>query len=246
MRVLHLTDPHLFADRGGELRGVVTFDSLNRVLDHYRQGAWSADYVVATGDLVQDDSVEGYARFADLLGSLDLPVHVVPGNHDVPEHLDAVLGAPPFHVSGQFDTGDWLVVGLDTFAPGRPGGAVSEAEFERLEQNIAGSDAAAVMVCLHHPPVAMGSKWLDSVGLDDGKAVVDRLSRSGRVRVVLFGHVHQAYDAVHAGMRMLATPSTCRQFKPGSDTFAVDDRPPAYRRIELGPGGAFDTELVWL
>ena len=35
VRVLHLTDPHLFADIAGDLRGTVTFDALQQVLAHY-------------------------------------------------------------------------------------------------------------------------------------------------------------------------------------------------------------------
>jgi Icc protein len=63
---------------------------------------------------------------------------------------------------------------------------------------------------------------------------------------VLFGHAHQAYDGTHNGIRIYGTPSTCRQFRPGSSSFAVDDRPPAYRRLELAADGTFSTELVWL
>ena len=45
---------------------------------------------------------------------------------------------------------------------------------------------------------------------------------------------------------IIATPSACRQFAPGSATFAVDDNPPAYRRITLLDDGSFDTELIWV
>ena len=92
----------------------------------------------------------------------------------------------------------------------------------------------------------MGSKWLDSVGMANGEQVLERLRTLGRVRALVFGHVHQEYDAMHNGIRVLATPSTCRQFKPASDEFAVDDRPPAYRRIELRTDGNIDTQLIWV
>jgi Icc protein len=53
-------------------------------------------------------------------------------------------------------------------------------------------------------------------------------------------------DREHHGVQIIGTPSTCRQFKPGSDKFAVDERPPAYRRIYLHADGQFETELVWV
>ena len=60
----------------------------------------------------------------------------------------------------------------------------------------------------------------------------------------MFGHAHQPYDAEHYGIRVLGTPSTCRQFMPGSEDFAVDDCPPAYRRITLHSDGSMDNELI--
>jgi Icc protein len=114
-----------------------------------------------------------------------------------------------------------------------------------MEETIAASRVEHVMVCLHHPPVPMRSKWLDSVGLDNGDEFLARAAALGRVRVAICGHVHQQYDAVHDGIRLITTPSTCRQFLPGADEFAVDDNPPAYRRIELWPDGRVDTVLDW-
>ena len=102
------------------------------------------------------------------------------------------------------------------------------------------------MICLHHPPVPMGSTWLDTVGLDNGAEFLERITASGRFRIAIFGHVHQQYDAEHAGIRIIATPSTCRQFAEGSDEFALDDKPPAYRRINLHADGSFEHELIWL
>jgi Icc protein len=63
------------------------------------------------------------------------------------------------------------------------------------------------------------------------------------VRGVLFGHVHQALDTHWQGVRMIATPSTCSQFKPLSDDFAVDNEPPAWRTLALHADGRLDTQL---
>jgi Icc protein len=245
VRVLHLTDPHLFADRSGSLRGAVTYDTLQSVLAHYRDSGFEADFVALTGDIVQDDSAEAYGHCRDLVSALGLPVFCVPGNHDVPQLMRRTLPDPPFSCCSSFEAGNWLVVGIDSCVDGRAGGRIAESELRRMEDTIAASQAEHVMICLHHPPVPMGSKWLDSVGLDNGDEFLARAAASGRVRVAICGHVHQQYDAVHDGIRLITTPSTCRQFLPGADEFAVDDNPPAYRRIELWPDGRVDTVLVW-
>ena len=216
------------------------------MLDHYRGSGWSADLAAVTGDLIQDDSAAAYEHFKQQLGSLGLPVHCLPGNHDVRELMRAALDAPPFYYCEATEVDDWLIVGVDSCETDHAGGAITAAELDRLDAAIGASDARHVMVCLHHPPVPMGSAWLDTVGLADGAQFLERIAASGRVRAAIFGHVHQAYDELHDGIRVVATPSTCRQFKPGSDEFAVDDKPPAYRRIELHADGGFETELIWV
>ena len=123
---------------------------------------------------------------------------------------------------------------------------MAAAELDRMDREIDASGAPNVMVCLHHPPVPMGSAWLDSVGMENGDEFLERLRTLRRVRAVAFGHVHQVYDDDYEGMRILATPSTCRQFKPNSDEFATDERPPAYRHISLLPDGRVETELFWI
>ncbi|MDX1499900.1 MAG: metallophosphoesterase [Woeseiaceae bacterium] len=245
LRVLHLTDPHLFADTGGALRGTVTYASLAAVLGHYRQGDWRADIAIVTGDLIQDDSAAAYGHFRDLLGGLGIPVLCLPGNHDVRALMQDALSDPPFRYLGSTELGNWLIVCLDSCVHGKAGGFVSDAELDRLDAVVAASGAPNVLVCLHHPVVPMQSEWLDTVGLENAADVLDRLAGHRRVRGCIFGHVHQDHVSEQAGIRVIATPSTCRQFRPRSKSFSLDDRPPAYRRIELGDDGAIDDELVW-
>jgi Icc protein len=236
----------LFADLYGELRGTVTAGSLQSVLDHYSLADWRAHRALVTGDVIQDDSADAYRRFRDLLLPLKMRIHCVPGNHDIRDLMRPVCGLPPFSYCAYEEIGDWLLIGLDSCIRDNAGGAVSADELERLSDTVTQSAAKHVMVFLHHPPIPMGSKWLDSVGMANGDEVLERLRTLRRVRALAFGHVHQEYDDEYEGIRILATPSTCRQFAPGSDDFAVDDRPPAYRRIELGPQGDVTTEVIWV
>lgn len=246
VRILHLTDPHLFADRTATLRGTVTYSSLQRVLEHVQSAEWSADLVALTGDLVQDDSRGAYAHLASLVRTLQLPVLTVPGNHDVRSLMQSMLQAPHFDYCGSTHRNNWLIVGVDSCLDESAAGHVSDAELGRLGDTIAASDAPHVLICLHHPPVKLGSLWLDSVGLANGPQFLQAVARSGRVRAVLFGHAHQAFEATEGSCQIIGTPSTCRQFKVGSDEFALDDQPPAYRRIELHADGGVESALIWV
>ncbi len=236
----------MFADANGELRGTITQASLQQVLDHYTAGDWRAERALITGDLIQDDSAAAYDRFRDLLLPLNMRMHCVPGNHDIRDLMRPVCSRPPFSYCASEEVGNWLLLGLDSCVRGEAGGEVSTEELERFDSIVAASRAKHILVALHHPPIPMGSAWLDTVKLKNGEDVLHRLQQSGRVRLLVFGHVHQAHDSEHNGIRILGTPSTCRQFKPRSDEFAVDTQPPAYRRIELSPDGSIEEELIWV
>ena len=236
----------MFAHADGDLRGVVTQSSLQQVLDHYQAGDWRADRALITGDLIQDESAGAYDRFRDLLLPLNMRMHCVPGNHDIRDLMRPVCCRPPFSYCAKEEIRNWLMLGLDSCVSGSAGGEIADEEFERLDGIVATSDAEHIMICLHHPPVPMGSAWLDTVALKNGEQLLDRLQASGRVRLLVFGHVHQPYDAEHSGIRIVGTPSTCRQFEPGSEDFNVDDRPPAYRRMTLHADGSTENELIWV
>ena len=246
VRFVQFTDPHLFAEADGALRGTVTAASLERVLDDIRRRDWHADFYAVTGDLIQDDTREAYERFRALAGGLDRPVYCLPGNHDVRPLMQEVLAGPPFHYCESRRQGAWLVVMIDSCLDQTALGRVDEAELERLGTEIAATDARHVLVCLHHPPLPMRSRWLDEVGLDNAEVFLDLIASNAKVRGVLFGHVHQAFEAEYRGRRIIGTPSTCRQFKPGADLFAVDDRPPAYRQVTLHADGRIAAELIEL
>ena len=48
---------------------------------------------------------------------------------------------------------------------------------------------------------------------------------------------------MYKGIKMMASPSTCIQFLPMSDEFAVDPIPPGYRWLELHPDGRIVTGI---
>lgn len=245
VNLVQLTDQHLYADSARALRGVPTLPALRATLGAARQDIVACDAILATGDLVQDDA-GGYAHFRAEMGALERPVLCLPGNHDDVPAMRSALSMPPFQCGGSWDAGGWRVLLLDSTLPGETAGRITSSELEYLAQALEAAPERHALVCLHHHPVPMGSRWLDGVGLQNGPQLMALLRSFPQVRAVVFGHVHQAYDAMHDGIRLLATPSTCSQFKPGSDDFAIDARPPAWRRLALHADGRLETSLQWV
>jgi Icc protein len=245
VRITHFTDPHLYGDENESLRGVQTLPALKAALAHARAHEWPPDALLVTGDIVQDDA-GGYAHFRRLFADLGAPVLCLPGNHDEPQAMRRALDGKPFVVGGFVDLGRWRIVLLDSCIPGAASGALSAESLAALDQALATAGARHCMVCLHHHPVPMGSRWLDDVGLANANEFLHAIDAHRNVRAIVWGHVHQAYEGLRKGVRMLATPSTCAQFVPHAEDFAVDRRPPAYRTLELRPDGSLLTEIVWL
>ncbi len=245
VRLTQFTDPHLYGNESGELRGVATLPALEATLAHAQRHGWPPDAVLVTGDLVQDDA-SGYRHFRRVFGSLGLPVLCLPGNHDEPEAMRRELGRAPFLLGGVVDLGLWRIVLLDSCIPGAAEGRLSAASLAALEAALAAAPSRHALVCLHHHPVAMSSRWLDRVGLANADEFLETIGRHSNVRGVVWGHVHQSHDTLRRGVRLLATPSTCAQFLPRAEQFALDRRPPGYRTLELKADGSIVTEVVWL
>lgn len=243
LRLLQFTDPHLFARGDGELKGVRTRDSLQRVLEHARRHHFDVDALLLTGDLVHDDP-GGYEHVRRAFAGLGRPVWCVPGNHDDVGAYHAAFGAAPFRAGGHVDTPHWRIVLLDSVVPGAAHGKLAAAELARLETALVTAGPRHVLIALHHHPVPLASRWLDAVGLVNASEFFAIADRYASVRAVIWGHVHQAFDTRRRGVRLMSTPSTCAQFRPCSEEFAVDDAPPGYRRLELRPDGSIDSEIV--
>lgn len=77
VRILQITDTHLFAGETDTLLGINTLHSYHAVLDAIVKQQLPADLIVATGDLVQDQSTRAglsavYGRYCPFTGAVCL------------------------------------------------------------------------------------------------------------------------------------------------------------------------------
>jgi 3',5'-cyclic-AMP phosphodiesterase len=73
VRILQITDTHLFAGENETLLGINTYRSYHAVLDAILAQQRDFDLVVATGDLAQDHSLAAYRHFAEGIARLPAP-----------------------------------------------------------------------------------------------------------------------------------------------------------------------------
>lgn len=241
MRVVQLSDTHLFESIEGKLLGLNTEDSLIKVLELIQREQPDADLVLATGDLSQDGSEESYSRFHRHMDStFDIPVYWLPGNHDI-------MGKMNLHKAAEsmspcvVEINGWHIILLDSTVEGEVPGYMEEGQLAFLDQSLQASQGKHVMVCLHHQPVPVGSQWLDEQLVGNAEQFISVLDRYDNIRSVIWGHVHQDFVGERNGVKLMSVPSTCVQFKPKSDDFGVDDTNPGYRWIDIYDDGRVET-----
>ncbi|SDI02178.1 3',5'-cyclic-AMP phosphodiesterase [Pseudomonas panipatensis] len=238
--LVQLSDSHLFAEADGRLLGMDTADSLRQVVRLVLDEQPGVDLLLATGDLSQDGSAESYQRFREITSAVPAPARWFPGNHDELQPMREVCVGTDL-LDPVIDIGAWRIILLDSTIPGAVPGQMPPEQLDFLEQALRSAADKHLLISFHHHPVAIGSQWMDRLGIRNPQDLFAVLERYPQVRCLLWGHVHQEFDRMHGDIRLLASPSTCVQFAPGSEDFCVDTPAPGYRWLRLLPDGSLET-----
>jgi Icc protein len=229
---------HLLPASNARLLGVDTAASLDAVLSS-ALAERAADALIVTGDIAHTAEDATYARVGTSIAARYRgPMLWLAGNHD----LSAPLNRQRPDVD-ELRLGDWSVVAIDTHVDNAEGGLVAEAELERLRERLARSSARFVVVAGHHPPVPLGTPWLDTGCIANGAALLELFAGDPRVKAYVCGHVHQETATLHRGLSLLTTPSTCFQFVARTERFSVDTTPPGWRWLDLAADGTLTTRV---
>ncbi|QEY33084.1 3',5'-cyclic-nucleotide phosphodiesterase [Synechococcus sp. RSCCF101] len=249
LTLLQLSDPHLLADARGRCRGRDALLQLHHGLAAaLRQCGSRPDLLLISGDLCQDESWGGYVHLRALLAELPFPVAVTPGNHEQSSLLRAVLGRRALVAPSWCRLGSWTLVLLNSHQPGCAGGRLGDRQIRWLTHNLTNSEGP-VLLALHHPPVPIGDPGFDAMGLADGDRLMDVVRAEPRIRVVVFGHIHQHWrgaDRHGLSSALLGCPSTLVQAPPVQPCPLGRPEWPGGRLLQLWPDGGWrDTLLRW-
>ena len=244
VRILQITDTHLFAGEHETLLGVNTHRSYHAVLEAIHAQSRPYDIVVATGDLAQDHSVAAYQHFANGIATLNKTCLWLPGNHDFQPAMVDTLANAGVNPAKHMLLGDyWQIILLDSQVFGVPHGELSDYQLEWLERTLSLYPQRHALILLHHHPLPSGCTWLDQHSLRNAHMLGEVLQHYPLAKTLLCGHIHQDLDLQWEGRRLLATPSTCIQFKPLCTNFTIDTLSPGWRYLDLHPDGTLTTEL---
>jgi 3',5'-cyclic-AMP phosphodiesterase len=242
--VAQISDLHLFSDERQDLLGWNTWQSLDIVLAQLTSLNPLPDLILLTGDLSQDETEGAYQRVIERFKPVGIPTYWLAGNHDHVPTMQQVLNHPPIYADKVIHQGGWRFLLLNTNVPGQVYGVLNTESLQWLDAQLSGDESAQpTVLAMHHHPFGVRSPWLDKSGLQNTTALLNIIDRYPQVQLVLFGHIHQEFEWVRRDVTYLSTPSTCIQFMPKSDNFALDDTYPGFRLLRLYPDGQFNTEI---
>jgi len=236
MLIAQITDLHILPEGELAFGHVDTASCLARAVARLRALDPRPDLVVATGDLVHAGDAAEYAHLRRLLAPLDLPLFLLPGNHD---SRSALVAAFPDHAYLPRDGGflqycieDWplRLIALDTIIPGEPGGRLCEQRLAWLSARLAEQPERPTLIMMHHPPFATGIGHMDGMALEAPERFAAIVASHGKVARVICGHDHRSIHSAFAGTTASVAPSTAHQVM-------LDLTPDGEARFNLEPPG---------
>src|SRR5512134_1028214 len=162
MLIAQISDLHLRTD-GSLLQGEIdTRRALEKCVAHVNALDPRPDLVLATGDLVDLSLPDDYATLRGMLSRLEMPVYVIPGNHDDRDAMRSTFG----HLGYLPEIGPFLhytvedyplrLIGLDTMMRGEVSGGLCDTRLRWLAERLAEQPDRPTLIFMHHPPFASG------------------------------------------------------------------------------------------
>ena len=235
---LHISDLHILGEEARRQHGADTGAILRQAVP--LMNSLRPDCIIASGDLISDESEESYRRLQKLLQSVEAPIHFLMGNHDDRAAFRRVFrpDEPPSAepVCEAFEVGGVVFLLLDSVLPGKVEGELSTGQLAWLQRGLAANPDRPTWIFLHHQPLPIYIRWLDALGLQNPEQFLAILARHPQVRVVGYGHVHQVRRWRYRGVQFLSAPALAFQISPVSQEMVITLDSPGFRRFEVVDG----------
>lgn len=230
MRIFHLSDIHF---------GLVDRQALEWARQCIERE--QPDVVAITGDLTMRARHREYEEAIGWIRSLDVPVTVNIGNHDMPYFNLIERFFDPYRrfraiedmIEREVDLEGVAIVPLKTTARAQwrmnwsKGRVTPPALKKTLDMIDALPDGTRVIVSAHHPLVETGTRG--TALTSGGSRALEELARRNVV-AVLSGHVHDPFDLVEE------TPAgPVRMIGAGTLSQRIRSTPPSFNEIEIEP-----------
>lgn len=226
MRILHLSDTHLYGDPAARHYDRIDTTAALRGLLARFDAVTGLDAIVHTGDASEDGTAESYRLLHEILepfaAQKGAALAVVMGNHDVSAIYGETIALGDRGTTVQDRVvevpGGGRIVVLDSSVPGAGYGHLEPEQLTWLAEVLAepadGDPAGGgTVLAIHHPPLVGATKLLRGLDLD-GLDELAEVLRDSDVQVVLSGHYHHEMTGTIAGIPVHVVPGITNVVDP--------------------------------
>jgi len=217
MLIAQISDTHI-PRRGEKTYGIAPMaENLARCVDHINQCDPKPDVVLVTGDITSAGAIEEAEYAASLLGRLQSPFFIIPGNHDDPTILRAAFDEHAYPTGYQgfsnyvIEDFDVRLIAMDSTVPGSPGGEICQARAVWLDERLSEGRQRPTVIFMHHPPVKCGVLETDVDGFSGADLLGDVVTNYANVEGIICGHIHLPTHVRWRGTVVSTAPSTGMQ-----------------------------------
>lgn len=247
LKLAQITDTHLLADPQALLRGCAPLQNLKTILDRLSQDP--IDALLLTGDLAEAGEPEAYQHLLTLLKPFTCPIYWLAGNHDCLQSAQRILSP---HYPGTTDTvrslslGAWQLILLNSVLPTAQWGEgyLSETTLQTLETTLQTQSDRPTLIALHHHPLPVGIDWLDQIAVTNGSRFLECIEPFRNVKIILFGHIHWAFEQHRGSQTFYGCPASSLQVTPPPPLPQAQS--PGFRVLTLEENGSHQTQICRL
>lgn len=193
--LVQITDTHV-VERGTLLYGMAdTARHLAESVSEINEMRPRPAAVLITGDLVERPGPKTYSHFRDLIAPLEMPVYLMPGNHDDPEFMwdyfrdTPMFPARPPHYQYAIEDFPFRVLMLNSHLDNSELPAFGAERAQWLDEQLESSDKPTLLA-IHHPPFQTGVEFVDMVGPEWYEEMGRIVARHPHVLKIICGHGH--------------------------------------------------------
>lgn len=224
MKIVQISDLHLCKNENKRIFGLVNTDStfidvLNTIKTE------KPDFVIATGDLSQDGSIESYQRLKNYLSTLDCEIFTLFGNHDSPDNMLSNLVGNNIIYTPTFESEFGTFIFCNSYKKGFDYGILGTHGLVNLEQNLMKFENCIIVV--HHHFIKLNT-FVDKYILEDTLELQALLVKyKNKIKLCITGHVHNSFNINYEGIKIHNSLSTCIQFAK-TKKLLFDNKGPGY------------------
>ncbi len=184
MTIFHMSDVHI-GEQG------VKIDDFLRILDgvEKKSKARTEPLLLITGDLTSEGLREEYEAFHEAVDGVDVPMIIVPGNHDERNygtaHFEELFGER----FTRHETEDVALFAIDSSEPDNDAGHVGRAYYMQIRDFFGLAKGKIKILALHHHLLPVPHTGREHNVVEDAGDVLGTLQVS-KCSLVLNGHRH--------------------------------------------------------